>query len=122
MSDVTMNKPDEEMATDVTTAQTTTTDTNPGSSPVGKGKGKAKQVEDDSMEVEDEEDEDEDEEEEEEEDDDDDDDEDLSEINPEAIIPSGGGRPRRNRPVIDYSSQEAMAKAGVDPAKVNDDD
>jgi hypothetical protein len=46
----------------------------------------------------------------------------MSEIDPSVIIPTSGGRPRRNRPQIDYSSKEAMAKAGIDPTKVNEED
>jgi hypothetical protein len=44
----------------------------------------------------------------------------MSEIDPSVII--SGGRPRRNRPQIDYSSKEAMTKAGIDPAKVNEEE
>ncbi|KAG8744484.1 hypothetical protein FRC10_010049 [Ceratobasidium sp. 414] len=117
-----MGKPEDEVSMGATSPQTTT---NPGSSPAGKGKGKGKgvaEVDDVSMEEDedDEEDEDEDEDAEGEDDDDEEADEDFSEIDPNAII--SGGRPRRNRPPVDYSSQEAMAKAGVDPSKVNDDD
>ncbi|KAG9125109.1 hypothetical protein FRC07_008947 [Ceratobasidium sp. 392] len=120
MSDVVMGKPEDEVSAGAT-AQTTT---NPGSSPAGKGKGKEKSVAnpvDESMEEDD--DDEEEEEEDEELEEEDEDDEDLSEIDPNAIIPpSETGRPRRNRPTVDYSSKEAMAKAGVDPTKVNDDD
>lgn len=46
----------------------------------------------------------------------------LAEIDPSVIIPTSGGRPRRARPQVDYSSAEAMAKAGIDPSKVNEED
>ncbi|KAL0956624.1 hypothetical protein HGRIS_002759 [Hohenbuehelia grisea] len=87
-------------------------------SPVSKGKGKAPK-EDTSMEVEeDEDDEDDDEEEDgdEEEEEDDEVEEDLSEINPEVITS------RRTRgKKVDYTSAEALAKAGL-KADDNDDD
>ncbi|KAF9446229.1 hypothetical protein P691DRAFT_777021 [Macrolepiota fuliginosa MF-IS2] len=91
---------------------TTTTDTTTVTSPNNKGKGKAAATEE-PMHVE---------EEEEEDDDDDDDDDDaeeeeddeveetFEEIDPSAIVPSG----RRTRGVrVDYTSAEALAKAGL---------
>ncbi|KAG9099216.1 hypothetical protein FS749_001783 [Ceratobasidium sp. UAMH 11750] len=118
MSDVTMGKPEDE----VTAGTTTQTTTDPSSSPAGKGKGKgvAEPV-DESME-EDEDDEEEEDDAEGEEEEEEEEEEDMSEIDPQAIIQSNGGRSRRNRPTVDYSSKEAMAKAGIDPSQVNDDD
>jgi len=81
----------------------------------GKGKARAA-VHDDSMG--DDEDDDEDEEMEDvEEEDDDDDDEDLDEIDPGAILSH-----RRTRGIkVDYSSKEAIEKAGLKPETPEDD-
>ncbi|KAJ8515584.1 hypothetical protein ONZ45_g7001 [Pleurotus djamor] len=86
-------------------------------SPSGKGKGKAPK-EDVSMEVEDdEEDEDDDDDDDAEEDSDDEVEEDFSEINPEAITS------RRTRgKKVDYTSAEALAKAGLTSETADDDD
>jgi hypothetical protein len=46
----------------------------------------------------------------------------MAEIDPAVIIPSSGGRPRRNRPQVDYSSVEAHTKAGIDPSKEDDEE
>ncbi|KAG7098470.1 hypothetical protein E1B28_000414 [Marasmius oreades] len=85
----------------------------------GKGKGKASVAhEDERMEDEDEE-----EEEEEDDDDDDDDDEDmdveesLEEIDPTSIV----GRRTRGKKV-DYTSPEALAKAGLKKEELEDDE
>jgi len=87
----------------------------------GKGKGKGKATEDVSMEEEEEE-EDEDEEDdddEEEEEDDDMDEDDNNEIDPSAILPTG----RRTRGVkVDYTSTEALKKAGFEKAEDLDDE
>ncbi|KAI0709548.1 hypothetical protein C8T65DRAFT_649073 [Cerioporus squamosus] len=87
----------------------------PISSPANKGKGK--QVPDAVMD----DDEDDDDEEEEEEDEDEEmaEEDDLEEIDPSAIITSS----RRTRGVrVDYSSAEALAKAGLKPEDAAEDD
>ncbi|KAH9484863.1 Histone H2A.Z-specific chaperone CHZ1 [Psilocybe cubensis] len=89
---------------------------NTTASPSGKGKGKAVDV---SNEEEDEEEEEEEEDEEmqsgEEEEEEEEEEEDFEEIDPSAILPTG----RRTRGVkVDYTSQEALAKAGL---QANDD-
>jgi len=79
-------------------------------STVNKGKGKVEKVEDD--EEEDEEEEDDDEMEEDDDDDDDDDEDHLDEIDLSAILSSG----RRTRGIkVDYTSGEALKKAGLKP-------
>jgi len=88
------------------------------SSSKGKGKGNAPKPteEDDEMMEEDEEDDDDDDDDDEgeEDEDDDEDDEDEAEdsekVDPKNII---GGRGRRNRPTVDYSSEEAFKNAGL---------
>ncbi|KAH9892673.1 hypothetical protein C8Q73DRAFT_67867 [Cubamyces lactineus] len=107
------------MSTDATTPSSATANGNhPGAvSPADKGKGKGKFVQDDVM---DEDEDDEEEEEEEEEDEDEmEEEDDLSELDPSQIINSG----RRTRGVrVDYSSAEALAKAGLKPEDAAEDD
>ncbi|KAM5534580.1 hypothetical protein V8D89_011784 [Ganoderma adspersum] len=88
----------------------------PTSLPTDKGKGKL--VRDDVMD----EDEEDDEEEEEEEDEDEEmaEEDDYEEIDTTAIINTGGRRTRGVR--VDYSSAEALAKAGLKPEEAADDD
>ncbi|RDX42733.1 hypothetical protein OH76DRAFT_1410902 [Lentinus brumalis] len=107
------------MSTEATTPSATTGNASqpaPASSPANKGKGK--QVRDDVMD----EDEDDDEDEEEEEEDEDEEmaeEDDFEEIDPSAIITSS----RRTRGVrVDYSSAEALAKAGLKPEEAAEDD
>ncbi|RPD57512.1 hypothetical protein L226DRAFT_532035 [Lentinus tigrinus ALCF2SS1-7] len=107
------------MSTDATTPSAAATANGnqlaPTSSPAGKGKGK--QVHDDVMD----EDEEEEEEDEEEEDEDEEmaEEDDLEEIDPSVIITSS----RRTRGVrVDYSSAEALAKAGLKPEEAAEDD
>ncbi|KAG8864641.1 hypothetical protein FRB96_005145 [Tulasnella sp. 330] len=83
-----------------------------------KGKGKGKAVDENAMEEDDEE-----EEEDDEEDDDGDDDEDMEEdvleaVDTSVILPPGTRRSTRAK--VDYTSPEAIAKAGV--AKTDDDE
>ncbi|KAI0775822.1 hypothetical protein BD413DRAFT_611293 [Trametes elegans] len=106
------------MSTDATTPASATANGNqlePVSSPSGKGKGKLVQedvMDDDEDDDEEEEDEEEDEEMEEE--------DDLSELDPSAIINTGGRRTRGVR--VDYSSAEALAKAGLKAEDAGEDD
>ncbi|KAF7428058.1 hypothetical protein PC9H_007277 [Pleurotus ostreatus] len=94
---------------------TATTDAS-DASPVDKGKGKAPK-EDTSMEVEDDEDDEDDDDDAEEDSDDEEVEEDFSEINPEAITS------RRTRgKKVDYTSAEALAKAGLAAEGDDDDD
>ncbi|TFK44170.1 hypothetical protein BDQ12DRAFT_708178 [Crucibulum laeve] len=102
-------------ATDPTNTSTTMSVDSTNASPAGKGKGKA--TEDVSMEDEEEEEEDEDEEGDEEEEEDEEDS--FEEIDPSAILPTG----RRTRGVkVDYTSKEALAKAGLDANAADEDD
>ncbi|KAF5328670.1 hypothetical protein D9619_011659 [Psilocybe cf. subviscida] len=111
------------MSTNATNPSATENTQNGGAisnaSPSGKGKGKA--VEDHPME-EDEEEEDDDEEigtDEEGEEDEEEVEEEFEEIDPGAII--GGGR--RTRGIkVDYTSKEALAKAGLNENENDDDD
>ncbi|KIJ23290.1 hypothetical protein M422DRAFT_56885 [Sphaerobolus stellatus SS14] len=82
----------------------------------GKGKSKAEDaMDEDEEEEEDEDDDDEDEEEEDEEMEEDD----TTEIDPSVILPPG----RRTRGVkVDYTSAEALKKAGLDKAEDDEDD
>ncbi|KAH9858444.1 hypothetical protein C2E23DRAFT_798637 [Lenzites betulinus] len=104
------------MSTDATTPASATANGAHESiaSPAGKGKGKLvhEEVMDD--------DEDDDEEEEEEEEEDDDMEEEDFELDPTAIINTGGRRTRGVR--VDYSSAEALAKAGLKPEDAAEDD
>ncbi|RXW14076.1 hypothetical protein EST38_g11778 [Candolleomyces aberdarensis] len=101
--------------TDPSNQQNTAGGVAPVASPSGKGKEKAP-VADESMEEEEEE---EDEEEDEEMEEDDEEEEDFEEIDPSAIIPTG----RRTRGVrVDYTSQEALAKAGLTGNEMDEDD
>ncbi|KIK69097.1 hypothetical protein GYMLUDRAFT_80457 [Collybiopsis luxurians FD-317 M1] len=88
-------------------------------SPNAKGKGKAPK-EDQSMEVEDDDDDDDDEDSEEDSDEgseEEDEDDSMVEIDPSAIVP------RRTRGVkVDYTSEEALKKAGLDKEKNAEDD
>ncbi|EIW62649.1 uncharacterized protein TRAVEDRAFT_26300 [Trametes versicolor FP-101664 SS1] len=105
------------MSTDATApASTTANGGQPESitSPSGKGKGKLVQEE-----VMDDDDDDEEEEDEEEEDEDMEED-DYSELDAGAIINTGGRRTRGVR--VDYSSAEALAKAGLKPEDAAEDD
>ncbi|KAI0779474.1 hypothetical protein C8Q74DRAFT_1367363 [Fomes fomentarius] len=81
-------------------------------------KGKGKQVQDDVMDEDDEDDE----EEEEEEDEDEEmaEEDDFEEIDTTAIINTGGRRTRGVR--VDYTSAEALAKAGLKPEEAAEDD
>ena len=120
MADSSATNPDAQMTEAVAVASAGQA-TDPTSFSADKGKGKSVEAPADvSMETD--EDDEEDDEDEEEEDDDDEAEEDLDEIDPSVIIPSDGGRPRRSRPQVDYSSAEAMAKAGIDPTKPDEDD
>ncbi|KAK0476802.1 histone H2A.Z-specific chaperone CHZ1 [Armillaria novae-zelandiae] len=110
-------------ATDPTTATGATevaagTDA-PVSPAVDKGKGKAPAKEDDAMEQDEEDDEDdEDEDDAEEEEEEDEEDDDMAEIDPAAILPTS----RRTRGArVDYTSAEALSKAGL-TGKDEDDD
>ncbi|KAI8994003.1 hypothetical protein BD414DRAFT_481091 [Trametes punicea] len=107
------------MSTDATTPASATANGNRPEpvSPADKGKGKEKFAQDDVM---DEEEEDEEDEEEEEEDEDMEEEDDLSELDPSAIINTGGRRTRGVR--VDYSSPEALAKAGLKPEEAAEDD
>ncbi|EKM54648.1 uncharacterized protein PHACADRAFT_258640 [Phanerochaete carnosa HHB-10118-sp] len=79
-------------------------------------KGKGKIVQDDSMIEDDEDDEEEDDEEDEDEDEEMAEEESLDDIDPSVI------RPRRTRGVrVDYTSPEALAKAGIKPEELNED-
>ncbi|KAI0745876.1 hypothetical protein C8Q76DRAFT_790198 [Earliella scabrosa] len=107
------------MSTDATSFSAATgngTQPAPMSPPTDKGKGK--QVQDDVMD----EDEEEEEEEEEEEDEDEEmaEEDDLEEIDANAIINTGGRRTRGVR--VDYTSPEALAKAGLKPEEAAEDD
>ncbi|KAA1471730.1 hypothetical protein DENSPDRAFT_929786 [Dentipellis sp. KUC8613] len=108
------------MSNDATTpsnAQTAATDASAnGSADKGKGKVVAEPVvADESM---DEDDEDDEEEEEEDEDEDMEEEEDLQEIDPSVILAPG----RRTRGVkVDYTSKEALAKAGLNADDADDD-
>ncbi|KAI0633234.1 hypothetical protein C8Q77DRAFT_1157459 [Trametes polyzona] len=106
------------MSTDVTTPASATAngEHEPIASPANKGKGKLVQEEV----MDEDEDDDEEEEEEEEEDDDMEEEDDLSELDPSAIINTGGRRTRGVR--VDYSSAEALAKAGLKPEDAAEDD
>ncbi|OSD06979.1 hypothetical protein PYCCODRAFT_1431161 [Trametes coccinea BRFM310] len=108
------------MSTDATAPSSATTNGNQPEpfAAADKGKGKGKLVQDDVMD-EDEDDEDEDEEEDEEEDDMEEED-DLSELDPSLIINTSGRRTRGVR--VDYSSAEALAKAGLKPEDAQEDD
>ncbi|EUC58618.1 syndecan domain protein, putative [Rhizoctonia solani AG-3 Rhs1AP] len=130
MSDsIAATKPEGEITATGVTDPATTQTTNPASSPASKGKGKGKATAaDDSMdidEVDDEEeeddDDDDDEDEDEEEVDEDEGTEDYSEIDPSVIQPDGG-RSRRARAKVDYSSVEAHAKAGLKPGQEDDEE
>ncbi|KAE9403936.1 hypothetical protein BT96DRAFT_989914 [Gymnopus androsaceus JB14] len=110
-------------ATDPTaTSKVTAEATQPvDASPNDKGKGKSKAPkEDESMEDDDEDDEDEDDDdddEEEEEDDEDEEDESMTEIDPSMIVG------RRTRGIkVDYTSKEALEKAGLKDQKDDEDD
>ncbi|KAF5337840.1 hypothetical protein D9611_014809 [Ephemerocybe angulata] len=85
-------------------------------SPSGKGKERAAPA-DQSMEEEEEEDEEEEDEEEEEEMEEDDEEEEFEEIDPTAIV---GRRTRGVR--VDYTSQEALAKAGLTGNEADEDE
>ncbi|KAI0829813.1 hypothetical protein BC628DRAFT_1337145 [Trametes gibbosa] len=104
------------MSTDATTPASATANGNhePIASPTGKGKGKL--VQEEVMD----EDEEEDDEEEEDEEDDDEMEEEEFELDPTAIINTGGRRTRGVR--VDYSSAEALAKAGLKPEDATEDD
>lgn len=91
------------------------TDASPANGSANKGKGKVAPA-DESME----EDEDEEEEEEEEEEEDDiEEDDDLHEIDPSAILAPGTRRTRGVK--VDYSSEEALRKAGLKPEAEDDE-
>ncbi|KAG6877581.1 Histone H2A.Z-specific chaperone [Termitomyces sp. T159_Od127] len=95
---------------------TTTTGTEAVASPDTKGKGKAPAA-DESMEVE--EDDEEDDDDEDGEDDEEDAEETYEEIDPSAILSTG----RRTRGVkVDYTSKEALERAGLADEKDDDDD
>jgi len=102
----------------------TTAHAAPAAPAEGKGKGKGKQAAtaaDSSMEADDDDDDDDDDEEEDEEEDEDEDMEEdaMEEIDPSVII--GGGR--RTRGVkVDYTSKEALEKAGLKPGEEDEDD
>ncbi|KAJ2922572.1 hypothetical protein H1R20_g14512, partial [Candolleomyces eurysporus] len=102
--------------TDPSNQQNTASGVAPDASPSGKGKEKAP-VADESMEEEEEEDDEE--EDEEMEEDDEEEEEDFEEIDPSAII-SGGRRTRGVR--VDYTSEEALAKAGFTGNEMDEDD
>jgi len=104
------------MSTETTSPRASATQQNANASPVDKGKGKGKFVKEDVME---EDDDDEEEEEEEEEDDDMEEEDDLGEIDPSAII-TGSRRTRGVR--VDYTSPDALAKAGLKPEALDDDE
>ncbi|KAI9067280.1 hypothetical protein FKP32DRAFT_1609458 [Trametes sanguinea] len=108
------------MSTDATAPTSATANGNHPESfaTADKGKGKVKLVQEDVMD-EDEDDDEEDEEEEEEEDDMEEED-DLSELDPSLIINTSGRRTRGVR--VDYSSAEALAKAGLKPEDAQEDD
>ncbi|TBU33929.1 hypothetical protein BD309DRAFT_1008335 [Dichomitus squalens] len=89
----------------------------PTSPPASKGKGKA--VQEDVIDDDDEDDED-DEEEEEDEDEEMAEEEDFEEIDPSVIINTGGRRTRGVR--VDYTSPEALAKAGLKPEDAVEED
>ncbi|KAF4621432.1 hypothetical protein D9613_000197 [Agrocybe pediades] len=92
---------------------------NVNASPSGKGKGKAVQEHTEEEEDEEEEDDDEDEEMGSDEEDEEEVEEEFDEINPEAILPTG----RRTRGVrVDYTSKEALEKAGLQGNEDEDDD
>ncbi|KAH9948934.1 hypothetical protein B0H21DRAFT_820500 [Amylocystis lapponica] len=88
----------------------------PDASPADKGKGKGKFVAADT--VDDDDDDDEEEDEDEDDDDDMDEEDELDEIDPSVILGS-----RRTRGVrVDYTSKEALEKAGLKPEAADDDD
>jgi len=90
----------------------------PHSSTPPNTKGKGKVTKEEVNEVEDEEDDEMDEDEDDDDDDDDDEDE-FDEIDPQAVLPSG----RRTRGVrVDYSSAEALRKAGLKPEDDGEDE
>ncbi|CAO1631001.1 unnamed protein product [Parajaminaea phylloscopi] len=100
----------------------TTTEVAPAAAEVGKadkGKGKAPEPRQEQTNTEEEDDDEDDEDDEDDDDeDDDDDDDDLSieadEVDPTNIEAYGiGNRPSRTRKNIDYSSEEALKKAGI---------
>ncbi|KAF9467464.1 hypothetical protein BDZ94DRAFT_1249449 [Collybia nuda] len=108
------------MSSNVTDPNNTTAvvadSTNNVTSPKDKGKGKSTAVADESMEEDEEEEEEDDDNEEE--DDDEEEEEDFEEIDPSAILPTG----RRTRGVrVDYSSEEALKKAGLQATDQDDD-
>ncbi|KAL0581910.1 Histone H2A.Z-specific chaperone CHZ1 [Marasmius crinis-equi] len=111
------------MSTDATTPSSDVKNaaTNPQSvdaSAEAKGKGKAKDTTEDVSMDDDEDDEDDDDDDDDEEEDDDDEEEDsLEEINPEVIV---GRRTRGNK--VDYTSAEALAKAGLKQGDAEDDE
>ncbi|EMD37654.1 hypothetical protein CERSUDRAFT_114301 [Gelatoporia subvermispora B] len=115
------------MSTDATAPSNTSSDATAPTAPAhadAKGKGKGKAVEDTSMEEEEEEEEEEDDdedddEEEEEEEEEDMEEDDLGAVDPSAII-SGGRRTRGVR--VDYTSQEAIARAGLTGHEDDDED
>ncbi|KAJ3564918.1 hypothetical protein NP233_g7980 [Leucocoprinus birnbaumii] len=91
-------------------------------SPVSKGKGKAQAVDepmDEVEEAEEEEDDDDDDDDGEEEEDDEEVEESFAEIDPSAIV-SGGRRTRGVR--VDYTSKEALEKAGLKPGDADEDE
>ncbi|TFK18821.1 hypothetical protein FA15DRAFT_675007 [Coprinopsis marcescibilis] len=89
-------------------------------SPANKGKGKATETADVSMEEEEGEDEEEEEDDEDAEEEEEEDEEDqFEEIDPSAILPPG----RRTRGVrVDYTSKEALARAGFTGNEMDEDD
>ncbi|KAJ3489143.1 hypothetical protein NLI96_g2347 [Meripilus lineatus] len=108
------------MSTDATAAgaeSASAVDSNGVTASPAPNKGKGKQVQEPVMD--DDEDDEEDEEEEEEEDDDEMEEDNLDEIDPSAIITSS----RRTRGVrVDYTSAEALQKAGLKPEHVEEDE
>ncbi|KDQ55834.1 hypothetical protein JAAARDRAFT_59800 [Jaapia argillacea MUCL 33604] len=109
------------MSTGVTSpSNAASTDASVTTSPsAGKGKGKGKPVQHDG-DMDDEDDEDDEEEEDEEDEDDEMEEDKLEEIDPSAILAPGARRTRGVR--IDYSSAEALAKAGLKPEHLAADD
>ncbi|KAK0195019.1 histone H2A.Z-specific chaperone CHZ1 [Armillaria mellea] len=108
-------------ATDPATATGATEATDAPVSPaVDKGKGKAPAKADDAMEQDEEDDEDdEDDDDAEEEEDEDEEDDDMAEIDPAAILPTS----RRTRGArVDYTSVEALSKAGLTEKDEDDDE
>ncbi|KAF5383490.1 hypothetical protein D9757_006092 [Collybiopsis confluens] len=105
-------------ATEATVNSGTNASTQADASPTHKGKGKATK-QDQSMEVEDDDDDDDDEEEddEEEEDSDEETDDAMEEIDPTVI------KARRTRGIkVDYTSKEALEKAGLNPKDIEEDE